>query len=440
MRFSIVILVLALLVPSCAPGGGQNAPAAWIDKPLNGSSHPLGPIEVLTHASASAGVSQFRLEVDGETVASAAPDHPGQSLANIRFDWSPPAAGEYALQVFAQSGAGQWGESTASVINITEAVIAVPTQSECSFTAANQTTIYERPDLAADVFFEAPAGFTTTFQAQTADGWLGFDPAIAQAANTGPFRLRWIPPDAETFSGDCGSLPTIWGPPPGVCFLMPMDTTDVHDAPDASAPVVTTLTPDDYAAVDELNSENWIHVDLGPGNTGESTTGWVSPDDVNLNGPCDLPISPTPVPTASALAVHALPPSTSQAYAGPGGCTPTEVTFNAEVSDPNAAKAVVFFYYVQDDESGDRTNWSSGQAMPPQGGGRYAVKLTASQLLGDSGFSKATVHYQFALQPQQGEIVRSQVQADVVLARCGIIILPPIIILPTPTPTLPVVH
>jgi hypothetical protein len=439
VRFSVVVLVLATLVSACSPGGTPAAPVAWIDKPLDGSSHPLGPIDVMAHASDLAGVSQLRLEANGEDIGSAFPDNPEQALVNVKFDWSPPSAGEYKLQVFARSSQGPWGESAQATISITAALAALPTLTECTFTAAAATTIYQRPSLSADLFFEATAGFAANPQAQTADGWLGFDPAIAQAANTGPFRLRWIPPGSADLSGDCDHLPTVWGPPAGLCFLMPMAATDVHDQPDAGSPLVTRLTPDNYAAVDGINRDNWIHVDLGPGNTGFNNSGWVGPDDVNFNGPCDLPLSATPAPTVSAPSVLPLPPSSNQAYYGIGGCTPTKITFNAETPNPRSVKAIVFFYYLQDEESGARTEWSSGQAMPSQGNGRYALELTASQLIGGSGFVKATVHYQLALQSQQGEIVRSQVQADVVLARCGIIILPPVIIL-TPVPPTEVVH
>ena len=310
-----------------------------------------------------------------------------------------------------------------------------PTPAACTFTADGPTTIYTRPSLTADVFYEAAAGFSVPeFQAQTSDGWLGFDPGIAQAANTGPFRLRWIPPSAGTFSGDCGGLPVVWGPPPGVCFLMPMGPVDVHDAPDAAASVIATLAVDDYVAIDSVNAAGWAHVDFSPGNTGLSLTGWVAPADLNMNGPCDF--SP-PTPTPVSAAISGLAPDTPQVYFGFGACTPKQVTFNARVPDASSAKVVVFFYRLQDVDSGDQTDWSSGQAMPSQGGGQYSLTLTGSALAGSAGIAHARVRYQFALQLQSGEIVRSAVYDDVELAQCGIIRLPPLILVtPTPTPVI----
>jgi hypothetical protein len=157
----------------------------------------------------------------------------------------------------------------------------------CEFTASVAVSIYERPSTTADVFSTQPAGFSTTFQARTANGWLGFDPGVAQAANIGPFRLRWIPPNAKTVSGACGSLPAVWGPPPGICFDMPMGDTSVYANPDASSTVLVVLHLGDFAKILGLNAGgNWAKVDLGPGNTGSNSAGWVNAGTLNMNGPC----------------------------------------------------------------------------------------------------------------------------------------------------------
>lgn len=157
----------------------------------------------------------------------------------------------------------------------------------CEFTASVEVTIYERPSTTADVFSTQPAGFSTTFQARTAKGWLGFDPGYAQAANIGPFHLRWIAPNAKTVSGACGALPVVWGPPPGICFDMPMGDTSVYANADASSAVLVVLHVGDFAKILGLNSGgDWAKVDLGPGNTGSSAVGWVSASTLNMNGPC----------------------------------------------------------------------------------------------------------------------------------------------------------
>jgi len=157
----------------------------------------------------------------------------------------------------------------------------------CAATAPSGVTVYERPSFEADVFGTLSAGETTELHGETDGGWFGFDPGIAQAANIGPFRLRWIHQDEVTLSGDCSSLPEFWGPPPGICFDMPMEDVDVHASPDASSAVLVVLHVEEFAAVVGLSGTGWARVDLAPGNTGSSVVGWVEENTLNMNGPCD---------------------------------------------------------------------------------------------------------------------------------------------------------
>ena len=157
----------------------------------------------------------------------------------------------------------------------------------CEFRAGGEVTIYRRPSTASGVFSTQGAGFTIPITARTADGWLGFDPGVAQAANFGSFRLRWIEPGAGTLAGGC-SLPVVWGPPAGVCFFMPMTSTNVYVNPDAASPVAALLQVGEFAAITGLTAGgDWAKVDLGPGNTGSTAVGWVDSDALNVNGPCE---------------------------------------------------------------------------------------------------------------------------------------------------------
>jgi hypothetical protein len=60
------------------------------------------------------------------------------------------------------------------------------------FTANTAITAYRLPDDSSDVFGTISAGETHDALARTADGWVGFDPGVAQAANVGLARHRWI--------------------------------------------------------------------------------------------------------------------------------------------------------------------------------------------------------------------------------------------------------
>jgi hypothetical protein len=157
----------------------------------------------------------------------------------------------------------------------------------CNYTATADVTIYSRPDLSADVFSTQGAGFSIQPTARTANGWYGFDPGVAQAANIGSFRLRWLPPGSGTLTGSCSSLPEVWAPRPGICYFMPMGPVEVYSAPDTTSSVVWTLQVGQFAAVlGEDPSGNFARVDLAPGNTGSNLEGWVEATTLNINGPC----------------------------------------------------------------------------------------------------------------------------------------------------------
>jgi hypothetical protein len=178
---------------------------------------------------------------------------------------------------------------------VTATSTTMATSVPCELTASGNITLYNRPDTQAQVFSTVGSGFQQWLIALSPDGWYGFDPAYAQAANIGPFRLRWVPPTGSySLSGNCEALPVLeWVPPPGLCFTMPMIDTNVYENPDTAAAVITTLTPGQFAEVTGVTSDhNWAQVDLGPGNTGLSDTGWVEGISLNFNGPTcgSLPI------------------------------------------------------------------------------------------------------------------------------------------------------
>jgi len=154
--------------------------------------------------------------------------------------------------------------------------------------------------------------------------------------------------------------------------------------------------------------------------------------------------SPTPTGTPTALpgGITAQPPSTGRVFFGGASCDPQQVTFSAHAAAPGGVKVVVFFYRVEDASSGVATDWSQGEAMNPQGNGSYLLTKTGDSLARASGFNGdgGIVHYQFALQPNQGQTSRSPVYTDLQLARCNAItILPPVTIV-TVTPTVPVIR
>ena len=67
---------------------------------------------------------------------------------------------------------------------------------QCWVTTASALDALLESSPTADKFGTASAGEQTLALARTKDGWLGFDPGVAQAGNQGRARLRWYAPQS----------------------------------------------------------------------------------------------------------------------------------------------------------------------------------------------------------------------------------------------------
>ncbi|MCD4699471.1 MAG: hypothetical protein K8R91_02740 [Phycisphaerae bacterium] len=63
---------------------------------------------------------------------------------------------------------------------------------DCMFTQNTLLTAYRLPDDTSDVFGYVPVAEAYKVLARTADGWVGFDPGVAQAGNIGLAHHRWV--------------------------------------------------------------------------------------------------------------------------------------------------------------------------------------------------------------------------------------------------------
>lgn len=73
----------------------------------------------------------------------------------------------------------------------------------CTITTNTALTVYRLPDPTSDAWSSLGAGEEIlNAEARTADGWIGFDPGVAQAPNVGLYRLRWVQ-DTITFDPSC---------------------------------------------------------------------------------------------------------------------------------------------------------------------------------------------------------------------------------------------
>jgi hypothetical protein len=62
----------------------------------------------------------------------------------------------------------------------------------CLIYAKTPMTVYRLPDETSDIFGTISSVDTYEALARTDDGWVGFDPGVAQAANIGLARHRWV--------------------------------------------------------------------------------------------------------------------------------------------------------------------------------------------------------------------------------------------------------
>lgn len=150
----------------------------------------------------------------------------------------------------------------------------------CTQKAASQVVIYQRPSASAPKFGQLAAGETVKLTARTADGWVGFDPATAQAANVGLLRLRWVRA-AEAFGSAtaCAQLPVV-SLPTG-CLLMAAEPVAVRAQPQTGAATLSTIPAGSYAQVEGKHT-GWLRVTV----PGRREPGFVPVSAASVNGPC----------------------------------------------------------------------------------------------------------------------------------------------------------
>lgn len=117
--------LFALVGAACNPDSNaqlkaqvQAGPNVWIDSPLNDSTLPLAPLEIVSHSSDLSQVVQVELSVNGAVLRTDPNPEQAKTLATMRQQWSPPAPGNYNILVRAQNSKGVWGDYTQSLVAI----------------------------------------------------------------------------------------------------------------------------------------------------------------------------------------------------------------------------------------------------------------------------------------------------------------------------------
>lgn len=110
----LLILPLLCFLASCSSTG--SGPTSWIDKPLNKSSYPLEPLELIAHASSDSGVSSIKFTVNGQILDNV-------SVGSGRFEaasvvWHPDEPGIYTIGITANDSNGNKGSQAVSLVYI----------------------------------------------------------------------------------------------------------------------------------------------------------------------------------------------------------------------------------------------------------------------------------------------------------------------------------
>ncbi len=158
-------------------------------------------------------------------------------------------------------------------------------ENPCHLDTTNDNIVYDRPRAQSDLFATLPSDTTVILTAQTVTGWLGFEPGVAQAANTGVFRYRWFAPNGDyTLSASCDNLPLVVAVQATQCYTMPQTDVAVHEGADPASPIIAILPAGtSFAAIVERLDE-WVQVDLMDSSLFQSQMGWISADTLNFNG------------------------------------------------------------------------------------------------------------------------------------------------------------
>jgi hypothetical protein len=119
----VVVLVPTLVLAGCGASG--QGPQTWLDRPLDGSRLPLGPVTILAHASDADGVSSFEFSIDGDPLATVPAS--GGRLGEATAGWTPTEPGTYTIGAIATDSAGNVGSEATSVVTVGDLPEASPT-------------------------------------------------------------------------------------------------------------------------------------------------------------------------------------------------------------------------------------------------------------------------------------------------------------------------
>jgi hypothetical protein len=167
-------------VDQAAGGGLVVGPVSWIDKPHNGASFPMQPIEVISHSNDPGGVTMVEMSANGSVFTSLPVSGP---MALAEFTWNPSEAGNYVLRVRAQNGSGIWGEYTEANIQVgVPTITPTPTATLTSTPQIVTVTPTPTPEGDGKLSFSASASTNQIFYGGCAPGQVTITGVVSDPA------------------------------------------------------------------------------------------------------------------------------------------------------------------------------------------------------------------------------------------------------------------
>ncbi len=148
-----------------------------------------------------------------------------------------------------------------------------------AFSPEDTLDVYYRPDSHSEVWSQLLPDENVTLAVKTTSGWLGFDPGVAQAANTCSFRYRWLAPDTCIVAD---SLPVVWAPKLNVSYAMTQMDTPVYPDQDTTSTPLAVIPANSAAAIEGLTA-TWLKVDLNDSPEDMDIQGWIQSEAVSIN-------------------------------------------------------------------------------------------------------------------------------------------------------------
>ena len=255
----VSLTLFATLAAGCGPQAEQIAlgPGTWIDKPLPGTTIPVAPYEIVSHASSPQGIASFELSVDGQVVATndVPEDQHGETLAYIMQVWVPDGPGVYQLAVRAMDTAGDYGPMALVMVTVGDVEdeappeegaapdVATPTEQEAAGVCTFEAVVNLFCRGGEGTRFEAVDSMTPGQLAEI----LGMSSDGAFWWVEGPLSGRMCTvPQGEQYglvSGDCSGIPSFTPQPTPVDTEVPVTNTPTASPTPTRTPTVTPIPP-----------------------------------------------------------------------------------------------------------------------------------------------------------------------------------------------------